>query len=166
MWSTLTSTSGSSPETQSIFWFTMCDLQAIFRADKDHIKTSLDQFFQAVGSSYLPVLSLIELVRRSGRRCTISGTSESQFPPILQVIYRNRADFLPRVYYRHGHFGMPPSSLSFPGYPRVSFPAKQPARSGPRNTAPSSPVSRRPSPSTRPPCNSSLRRAPPSRSPT
>ncbi|KAJ7851251.1 hypothetical protein B0H14DRAFT_2762006 [Mycena olivaceomarginata] len=50
--------------TMSIFWFTMCDLQAIFRADKDHIKTSLDQFFQAVGSSYLPVLSLIELVRR------------------------------------------------------------------------------------------------------
>ncbi|KAJ7838086.1 hypothetical protein B0H14DRAFT_2790051, partial [Mycena olivaceomarginata] len=64
--------------TMSIFWFTMCDLQAIFRADKDHIKTSLDQFFQAVGSSYLPVLSLIELVRRSGRRCTISGTSETR----------------------------------------------------------------------------------------
>ncbi|KAF7291359.1 hypothetical protein MIND_01280400 [Mycena indigotica] len=37
--------------TMSVFWFTMCDLQAIFRADHDHIKDGLDNFFQAVAKT-------------------------------------------------------------------------------------------------------------------
>ncbi|KAJ7770007.1 hypothetical protein B0H16DRAFT_237565 [Mycena metata] len=34
--------------TMTVFWFTLCDLQAIFRADTIHIKDSLDNFFQGV----------------------------------------------------------------------------------------------------------------------
>ncbi|KAJ7236845.1 hypothetical protein C8J57DRAFT_1376350 [Mycena rebaudengoi] len=36
--------------TMSIFWFTLCDLQVIFRA-AEQIKTSLDTFFEAVGKT-------------------------------------------------------------------------------------------------------------------
>ncbi|KAJ6608917.1 hypothetical protein B0H10DRAFT_2066252 [Mycena sp. CBHHK59/15] len=36
--------------TMSIFWFTLCDLQIIFRA-AEQIKTSLDTFFEAVGKT-------------------------------------------------------------------------------------------------------------------
>ncbi|KAJ7036710.1 hypothetical protein C8F04DRAFT_1094154 [Mycena alexandri] len=37
--------------TMTVFWFTLCDLQAIFRADRKHIKDSLDNFFQAVSQT-------------------------------------------------------------------------------------------------------------------
>ncbi|KAK7036219.1 hypothetical protein R3P38DRAFT_2911032 [Favolaschia claudopus] len=37
--------------TMTVFWFTMCDLKAIFRADEEHIRTGLQTFFQAVSQT-------------------------------------------------------------------------------------------------------------------
>ncbi|KAJ7869924.1 hypothetical protein B0H14DRAFT_2726767 [Mycena olivaceomarginata] len=62
--------------TMSIFWFTMCDLQAIFRADKDHIKTSLDQFFQAVGQTMHDFGNFREVYYRHGHFARTLRSSE------------------------------------------------------------------------------------------
>ncbi|KAF7312969.1 hypothetical protein MKEN_00981500 [Mycena kentingensis (nom. inval.)] len=52
--------------TMSVFWYTMCDLQAIFRADHENIKSGLDAFFQAVGQTIQDFGNFREVYYRHG----------------------------------------------------------------------------------------------------
>ncbi|KAJ7051475.1 hypothetical protein C8F01DRAFT_1262807 [Mycena amicta] len=52
--------------TMTVFWFTMCDLQAIFRADHEHIKSALDTFFQDVGKTIQDFGNFREVYYRHG----------------------------------------------------------------------------------------------------
>ncbi|KAF7354209.1 hypothetical protein MVEN_01108600 [Mycena venus] len=62
--------------TMSIFWFTLCDLQAIFRADQDHIKNSLDNFFQGVGQTMQDFGNFREVYYRHGHFARSLRSSE------------------------------------------------------------------------------------------
>ncbi|KAJ7921163.1 hypothetical protein B0H13DRAFT_160794 [Mycena leptocephala] len=62
--------------TMSIFWFTLCDLQAIFRADRDHIQSSLDNFFQAVNTTMQDFGNFREVYYRHGHFARTLRSSE------------------------------------------------------------------------------------------
>ncbi|KAF7305582.1 hypothetical protein HMN09_00811400 [Mycena chlorophos] len=62
--------------TMSVFWFTLCDLQAIFRADQDHIKLSLGTFFQDVGKTIEDFGNFREVYYRHGHFARTLRSSE------------------------------------------------------------------------------------------
>ncbi|KAJ7203115.1 hypothetical protein GGX14DRAFT_570374 [Mycena pura] len=62
--------------TMTVFWFTMCDLQAIFRADHEHIKSSLDTFFQDVSKTIQDFGNFREVYYRHGHFSRTLRSSE------------------------------------------------------------------------------------------
>ncbi|KAJ6566634.1 hypothetical protein B0H19DRAFT_712564 [Mycena capillaripes] len=62
--------------TMSVFWYTLCDLQAIFRADKDQIKTGLDTFFQDVNKTMQDFGNFREVYYRHGHFARTLRSSE------------------------------------------------------------------------------------------
>ncbi|KAJ7161775.1 hypothetical protein C8R43DRAFT_314608 [Mycena crocata] len=84
--------------TMSVFWFTLCDLQAIFRADKEQIRSSLDTFFEGVGTTIRNFGNFREVYYRHGhftrtlrsaeyrKQLTGFGTAFAQHKADLQFI--------------------------------------------------------------------------------
>ncbi|KAJ7264540.1 hypothetical protein B0H12DRAFT_1102177 [Mycena haematopus] len=62
--------------TMTVFWFTLCDLQTIFRANKDQIKTSLDNFFQDVGKTMQDFGNFRDVYYRHGHFARTLRSSE------------------------------------------------------------------------------------------
>ncbi|KAJ6450972.1 hypothetical protein C8R47DRAFT_311357 [Mycena vitilis] len=62
--------------TMTVFWYTLCDLGAIFRADKDQIKSSLDTFFQGVNQTMQDFGNFRDVYYRHGHFARTLRSSE------------------------------------------------------------------------------------------
>ncbi|KAJ6492147.1 hypothetical protein C8R45DRAFT_192072 [Mycena sanguinolenta] len=62
--------------TMTVFWFTLCDLKAIFHANKDQIKTSLDNFFEDVGKTMKDFGNFRDVYYRHGHFARTLRSSE------------------------------------------------------------------------------------------